>query len=169
MTISEEFSQVLHDWSETFMRRSMHEFIQFSKESGLSMHQIRTLFHLRQDGRCGVSEIGDLLGVTNPAASQMIDRLVLNGYIERTEDPTDRRAKRLKLTFKGSEIVNESIEILRRWMERLTDVLSLEEQKSIISALLILTKTAQDMDPREIHSFGNLKNEMLKQPNSGSE
>lgn len=161
MTISEEFSQVLHDWSETFMRRSMHDFIQFSRDSGLSMPQIRTLFHLRHDGRCGVSEIGDLLGVTNPAASQMIDRLVQNGYVERTEDPADRRAKRLKLTDKGIDIVNESIEIRTRWMERLTDVLTLEEQSSIISALVILTKTAEELDPREDHSFRNLKKELL--------
>jgi DNA-binding MarR family transcriptional regulator len=157
MTISEEFSQVLHDWSETFMRRSMHDFIRFSRDSGLSMPQIRTLFHLRHDGRCGVSEVGDLLGVTNPAASQMIDRLVQNGYVERREDPADRRAKRLKLTEKGSEIVNESIEIRKRWMEGLTDVLTLEEQSSIISALVILTKTAKELDPREDHSFRNLK------------
>ena len=117
------------------------------------MPQIRTLFHLRHDGKCGVSEIGDLLGVTNPAASQMIDRLVMNGYIERTEDPVDRRAKRLNLTSKGRAIVNESIEIRRRWMEELTDALTLEEQKSIISALVILTKVAQDLDPSmEFHS-----------------
>lgn len=169
MTISEEFSQVLHDWSETFMRRSMHEFIQFSKDSGLSMPQIRTLFHLRHDSSCGVSEIGDLLGVTNPAASQMIDRLVLNGYIERTEDPTDRRAKRLNLTDKGRGIVNESIEIRTRWLEKLTDALTLEEQKSIISALVILTKAAKDLDPIENHFFGNLKRETLKEPISEAE
>ena len=147
MTISDEFSQVLHDWSETFMRQSMHDFIRFSKDSGLSMPQIRALFHLRHDSKCGVSEIGDLLGVTNPAASQMIDRLVINGYIERTEDPADRRAKQLKLTGKGRSVVKESIEIRRRWMERLTDALTLDEQNSIISALVILTRTAQDLDP----------------------
>lgn len=146
MTIPEEFSQVLHDWSETFMRQSMHDFIRFTKESGLSMAQIRALFHLHHERKCGVSEIGDLLGVTKPGASQMIDRLVVNGYIQRTEDPADRRAKQLILTTKGRSIVDESIEIRRRWMESLTNLLSLEEQKSIISALVILTKTAKDLN-----------------------
>jgi DNA-binding MarR family transcriptional regulator len=169
MKISEEFSQVLHDWSETFMRQSMHDFIRFSKESGLSMPQIRTLFHLRHDSKCGVSEIGDLLGVTKPGASQMIDRLVINGYIERTEDPADRRAKQLKLTTKGRSIVNESIDIRRRWMENLTDLLTVDEQKSIISALVILTKTAQDLKPgAENHQKkANVKN--LEEPIAGSD
>lgn len=169
MTISEDFSKVLHDWSETFMRRSMHEFIQFSKDSGLSMPQIRTLFHLHHESKCGVSEIGELLGVTNPAASQMIDRLVISGYVERTEDPIDRRAKRLKLTEKGHEIVKESIEIRRRWMERLTDALTLEEQESIISALVILTQAAHDLNPDDNHPHETFKNDVLQEQVSRSE
>ena len=147
MTRSDEFTLVLRDWSETFMRRSMHDFIQFSKDSGLSMAQISALFHLHHGSKCGVSEIGELLGVTNAAASQMIDRLVQNGLIERTEDPVDRRAKQLRLTESGRSIVRESIEVRRRWMEKLTDALTIEEQSSIINALTILTNAALDHDP----------------------
>ena len=169
MTISEEFSQVLHDWSETFMRQSMHDFIRFSKDSGLSMPQIRTLFHLHHDGKCGVSEVGDLLGVTKPGASQMIDRMVINGYIQRTENPADRRAKQLNLTTKGRSIVAESIEIRRHWMERLTDALSLGEQKSIIAALVILTRTAQDLDPGEENYQNIVKKKHLEKPIPGSD
>jgi DNA-binding MarR family transcriptional regulator len=147
MTRSDEFTLVLRDWSETFMRRSMHDFIQFSKDSGISMTQMSALFHLHHGSKCGVSDIGELLGVTNAAASQMIDRLVQNGLIERTEDPDDRRAKQLRLTERGRSIVRESIEVRRRWMERLTDALSIEEQSSIINALTILTNAALDLDP----------------------
>jgi len=138
------------------MRRSMHDFIQFSKDSGLSIAQMSTLFHLHHGSRCGVSNIGDLLGVTNAAASQMIDRLVQHGLIERTEDPVDRRAKQLRLTDKGRSIVRESIEVRRRWMERLTDALSIEEQSSIINSLTILTNAALDLDP------GNNQSEKMK-------
>ena len=147
MTRSDKFSLVLRNWSEIFMRRSMHDFIQFSKDSGLSMTQMTTLFHLHHGSSCGVSNIGDLLGVTNAAASQMIDRLVQHGLIERTEDPIDRRAKQLRLTDRGRSIVRESIEVRRRWMEKLTDALTKEEQSSIINALTILTNAARDLEP----------------------
>jgi DNA-binding MarR family transcriptional regulator len=147
MTRSDKFSLVLRNWSEIFMRRSMHDFIQFSKDSGLSMTQMTTLFHLYHGSRCGVSNIGDLLGVTNAAASQMIDRLVQHGLIERTEDPIDRRAKQLRLTHRGRSIVRECIEVRRRWMEKLTDALTKEEQSSIINALTILTNAARDLEP----------------------
>ena len=147
MTRSDEFTLVLRDWSETFMRRSMHDFIQFSKDSGLSVPQIHTLFHLHHGSRCGVSDIGELLGVTNAAASQMIDRLVQNGFIERSEDPVDRRAKQLRLTERGHGIVRESIEVRRRWLEELTDALSEDEQKSIVAALTVLTDAARHIEP----------------------
>lgn len=163
MTRSDEFTLVLRDWSETFMRRSMHDFIQFSKESGLSMAQMSTLFHLHHCSKCGVSDVGELLGVTNAAASQMIDRLVQNGLIERTEDPIDRRAKQLRLTEHGHSIVRESIEVRRRWMEKLTDALSVEEQQSIIVALTNLTDAARNLEPSDNHTLVNKQNKLHKE------
>jgi DNA-binding MarR family transcriptional regulator len=94
-----------------------------------------------------VSDVGELLGVTNAAASQMVDRLVQYEMIERSEDPVDRRVKQLKLTEKGRGIVQESIEARRRWMEKLTNALTHDEQISIITALTILTNAAHDLEP----------------------
>ena len=147
MTIPEKFTLVLHDWSETFMRRSMRDFVQFSKDSGLTLPQMSALFHLHHGSSCGVSDIGELLGVTNAAASQMVDRLVQYELIERSEDPVDRRVKQLRLTEKGRDVVQESIEARRRWMEKLTNALTHDEQESIITGLTILTNAAHDLDP----------------------
>ena len=163
MTRSDKFSLVLRNWSEIFMRRSMHDFIQFSKDSGLSLTQMTTLFHLHHGSRCGVSNIGDLLGVTNAAASQMIDRLVQHELIERTEDPKDRRAKQLRLTDRGRSIVRESIEVRRRWMEKLTDALTKEEQSSIINALTILTNAARDLEPGKNQIENRRKTDILEE------
>jgi DNA-binding MarR family transcriptional regulator len=47
---------------------------------------------------------GDLirqLGVTKQAASQLIDTLVLRGYLERGVDPDDRRRMTIELTDRG--------------------------------------------------------------------
>lgn len=154
MTIPDKFTLVLRDWSETFMRRSMRDFVQFSKDSGLTLPQMSTLFHLHHGSSCGVSDVGELLGVTNAAASQMVDRLVQYDLIERSEDPIDRRMKQLKLTNKGRAIVQESIEARKRWMAKLTNAITPDEQVSIIIALTILTNAAHDLEP-EINQVGN--------------
>ena len=156
MTIPDKFTLVLRDWSETFMRRSMRDFVQFSKDSGLTLPQMSTLFHLHHGSSCGVSDVGELLGVTNAAASQMVDRLVQYELIERSEDPVDRRVKQLRLTKKGRAIVRESIEARRRWMAKLTNALTPDEQVSIITALTILTNAAHDLEPA-INQVGNFE------------
>jgi DNA-binding MarR family transcriptional regulator len=98
------------------------------------------LFH---GSNSGVSEIGEQMGVTSAAASQAIDRLVLLDLIERTEDPKDRRAKRLALTPKGRTVIESGIEARSRWVEGLTDALTPEQQSMTISALTLLTEAAR--------------------------
>src|SRR4051812_48597950 len=41
------------------------------------------------------------LGVSKQSAGQLVDMLVLRGYIERTTDPTDRRKLTVTLTERG--------------------------------------------------------------------
>jgi DNA-binding MarR family transcriptional regulator len=142
------FSQVLRKWAEVFMRRSMHDFMLFTKKSGISMSQFSTMMHLFHQDGCGVSEIGGQLGITNAAASQLIDKLVQQGFIQRTEDIRDRRAKQLVLTEKGRKLVMESIEARRYWMEELTCALSPDEQQAITRALIILTQAALSLEPQ---------------------
>jgi len=63
--------------------------------------------------------------------------------IERTEDPQDRRAKRLALTPKGRALIEQGIEARSQWVEGLTDALTPEQQSMIISALTLLTAAAR--------------------------
>lgn len=41
------------------------------------------------------------LGVSKQAISQMVEALVVRGYLERTQDPADRRRVKLSLTERG--------------------------------------------------------------------
>lgn len=113
-----ELESALKAWISQIMRLSMRGFITFATESGLSMPQIAVLFRLNGDRRCAVTELGDELGVSGAAASQMVDKLVQLGMVERLEDPQDRRVRRLLLTEKGKKIVERSIEARQEWIGR---------------------------------------------------
>ena len=143
MSTTKVLTEVIREWSEVFMQRSMRDFKRFMDLTGLSFSQINILMRLVHGGSIGVSEIGEQLGVTNAAASQAVDRLVQLGLIERTEDPEDRRAKRLALTQKGHDLIDEGVEARSKWIEGLTDALTPEQQNMIISALTLLTEAAQ--------------------------
>jgi len=143
MSPTKVLTDVIREWSEVFMQRSMRDFKRFMDMTGLSFSQISILMRLVHDKGTGVSEIGEQLGVTNAAASQAVERLVQLDLIERTEDPEDRRAKRLALTQKGRALIEQGIEARSKWIEGVMDVLTLEQQSMIISALTLLNEAAR--------------------------
>ena len=143
MPPTKQLTETVREWSEVFMHRSMRDFKRFMDETDLSFSQMSVLMRLFHGSNCGVSEIGEQLGITNAAASQTVDRMVQLGLIERTEDPDDRRAKRLALTQKGRTVMEKGIEARSQWVEDLTDALTPEQQSLIISALTLLTAAAR--------------------------
>ncbi|MDP3184181.1 MAG: MarR family transcriptional regulator [Anaerolineales bacterium] len=143
MSPTKQFSDVMREWSEVFMHRSVHDFKRFMDDSGISMSHIHILMRLLHGGVCGISDIGDQLGVTNAAASQTVDRLVTMGLLARTEDLSDRRVKQVTLTEQGRNLIQQGIEARRKWIEGLTDALTPEQQNMIISALTLLTEAAR--------------------------
>ncbi len=145
---ADPFVTTLKEWLEISMRHSMRNFIRFARERGFSMSHLGALFHLHRLGSCGVTEIGDHLGVTSAAASQMLDRLVQQGLVSRSEDPEDRRVKRIVLTDRGRRILEESLRARQSWLEDLAQILSESEKAEATAALsLLITKLEQLAQP----------------------
>jgi DNA-binding MarR family transcriptional regulator len=142
MSPAKEFKQVVNEWAKVYMHRSMQDFKRFMEETGLSFSHVNILIRLFHEGMSGVSEIGEQLGITDSAASQTVDRLVGMGLIQRTEDPQDRRAKCLELTPKGRATVESGVEARSKWLEKLTDNFSVEQQEMITSVLILMTEEA---------------------------
>jgi DNA-binding MarR family transcriptional regulator len=146
MTMKQSLSEVLREWVEVFMQRSFRDFRRFMDDNDLSPSQLGSLMQLYRCGTCGVSDISDHLGVTVPAASQLVERLVQQGLLERSEDPHDRRFKQVTLTSRGKAMVEGGFEARQNWMEQLTTAFSPEEQKTIIGALKLLTNAARELE-----------------------
>lgn len=125
------------------MHRSGREFRQFMGRSGLSFSQVNVLMRLFHGSKCGVSGIGEEMGVSNAAASQAVERLVQMGLIERSEDPDDRRHKRLTLTPKGRTLIASGIEDRIAWFADVADGLTADEQQTVIRVLTLLTESAR--------------------------
>jgi DNA-binding MarR family transcriptional regulator len=138
--------QTIREWMDVFMHRSMRGWTRFAKSTGLSMPQFSILMQLHHKGLCGMSEISERFDISNAAASQLVEKLVHAGYLERAEDPSDRRAKLLKLSPSGAKLVEEGINERYRWMDKLTKNLSAEERAKVAEALNILTEAAKKVD-----------------------
>lgn len=152
MSPDQEFSQVLQEWAEVFMHRSMRDFKQFMADSGLSASQLNAMMRLYHGGECEISEIAEHLDVTLAATSQLVERLVQQGLVERVESPHDRRVKLLRLTSQGQVLIQRGIEARRCWMEELTYALSPQEQEEIKRGLKLLTQAARCLEKAQVPS-----------------
>ena len=144
------FSQSIRAWMDTFMHRSMRSWHLFARSTGLSMPQFNILMQLNHTGNCAVGDIGDRFDITNAAASQLVDKLVHSGLIQREEDPHDRRAKLLNLTEKGRELIQQGIEERYRWVDQLAAKLTTEERAKITEALNIMAQAAREREAEPI-------------------
>jgi DNA-binding MarR family transcriptional regulator len=94
------------------------------RDLDISMQQLRAMFFLRDEEQATVGRLADLFSFGLPAASLLADRLVRAGYVERREDPADRRRVLLSLTRVGLRLVTDlregSHSVLRRWMSSLS-------------------------------------------------
>lgn len=128
------------------MHRSMHGWSHFAKSMGLSMQQFGILMQLHHHGECGVSGLSEHFDITSAAVSQLVDKLVQSGLVQREEDPHDRRAKSLNLTDKGKELIQRGIEERYRWVDQLAGKLTVEERAKVTEALNMMTEAAKEME-----------------------
>jgi DNA-binding MarR family transcriptional regulator len=133
----------MHEWMSVIMHQSMSDSLRYCRENNLSMPQIGALFFAAKGGGGGVSALGDHLDVTSAAASQMLDRLVQQGFILRTENPADRRAKQIVLTEKGREVTQGIAYARQQWLDDLAATLSPQEKEHVTEALRILIDKAR--------------------------
>lgn len=130
---------------EQLMRLSMHDFWRYVKSQGLSMPQMMTLRRIHYHGGCNISDISSELGVTSAASSQLLDRLVQQGLVIRSEHPQDRRNKQLALSEKGRRILQEGMRARQRWVQTLIERLNDEERRQVSEALRILIEKTADL------------------------
>ena len=67
-------------------------------EAAITLPQVLLLSHVERRGSASPSELAQALHASLPSVSQMIDRLVQQGLLDRAEDRRDRRRKSLATT-----------------------------------------------------------------------
>ena len=82
-------------------RRSAGGTLALMNEAGLTMAQMVALYVLDYAGPQSVTAVASFLNLSPAATSHLVDRLVVAGFVGRTEDQVDRRQKRVAITPAG--------------------------------------------------------------------
>jgi DNA-binding MarR family transcriptional regulator len=128
-------SELLELWHH-LMRGSTHQLYALIAELDLSMTQMKTLHVLAESpDEVSVKELSDRLGLSLPGASRTVDALLRRGWLERREDPHDRRIKRVDITADG-RVILDRIETARlAGLEQYAAALTPEQRTTLSAAL----------------------------------
>ncbi len=95
----------------------------------LNISQSELLFFSALDTCKGLNspELAKNMGLSASRVSRVVDKLVVNGYLDRNTDATDRRAITLCLTDKGKEIRTKIDKVRNECEARLLDAIPSDE------------------------------------------
>ncbi len=150
MPHSQAIDQHIRKHFELFMQRSLRGIIGSMKQDGVSMPQIYTLMYLYHEGDARISDIGQLMEVGKAAASQLVDRMVQQGLVERVEDDHDRRVKKISLLPKSLVYLEKGVEAQHRQMEQVLALLTPRQLAAVQTGFMYLMEAMNSLEPRPI-------------------
>lgn len=133
-------------WMNILIRLSLHDLNHYARKVGLTLAQMNVLMHLNFQGSKEVNTFCEVMQISPAGASQMIERMVQQGVVQRKESPEDRRVRLVELTAQGEKIVAESIATRQEWVDQLVETLSAEERELVSKVLIILNKRAEQIN-----------------------
>ena len=128
-------AELLELWHH-LMRGSSQQMYALIAELDVSITHMKTL-HVLADGgsELSVKELSDRLGLSLPGASRIVDALMRRGWLERREDPDDRRMKRVRITDEGRKVLDRIEAARLAGLEDYAASLSPEQRTRLSSAL----------------------------------
>lgn len=141
---TEEFSNSLLEGMALLMRVSLQDLMGYIHRKGISMAQINVLYQVYYRGPCEVLAFTRALALSPAGASQLIERMVRQGWVERLNDPADRRVRRVHLTEPGRQLVAESIAARDEWIIRFGARLTGEEKQQVAQVFRLLAEKIED-------------------------
>ncbi len=138
MSSQNNFVKSMEQWANVYLVRSLAEYFEYLKSSGISMHQAYALTYIHYNGPSKISDICEHMMVSAAATSQMMDRLEKQNLVQRTADPGDRRVRNVVLSEVGKQYVEQSIAARENWIRDIPESLSDEQLDQISAALQIL-------------------------------
>lgn len=111
-------------------------------EDQASLPQLRVLTLMEKRGSLTLGGVAAALGVHPSNATRMCDRLVVAGYVDRQDDPDDRRQLRLTLTDAGHRLVESVMSHRRTAVARAMAEMAPEDRALLVSTLEQFTTAA---------------------------
>jgi DNA-binding MarR family transcriptional regulator len=114
--------------------------------SGVTVHQVEALSHLIGSGGMTMQRLAESQCVGLSSATALADRLLRQGLVQRTSDPSDRRVVRLVPTEAATELVQRFTCAKRRMALQALATLDDAEARTVLQLLSKMLEGLQDSE-----------------------
>ncbi len=125
--------------------------------SGLNIYrgQPEILGFLLENGECAQKTLAETMGVSAASIATSIKRMCKAGFVERTEDETDRRINRIRITQKGKEAFLAGREECSKVDARMFSGITDEEIEKFSKILIKITENLSEegLSEKEVMDF----------------
>ncbi|WNG22312.1 MarR family transcriptional regulator [Cystobacter fuscus] len=118
-----------------FVTRTARAFMRVAEAQlrplGLGVAHLPVLICLAEEGSLTQAEIAQRTHVEQPTAAALLQRMDKAGLIEKSPDPSDRRATRIRLSARAEKLLPRALELLGRSNDEATAGLSAKELETL--------------------------------------
>lgn len=100
---------------------------------------VKVIFALSHKGSSSLSQLASHIGVSKPNLTPIIDKLIQDGFVNRYEDPNDRRILRVDLTEKATELHKLQSQKFKDMLSEKLSALDIDDLNSLETSLSQVT------------------------------
>ena len=108
------------------------------KVSSLTLTNFRIINLVDKEKANTASDLANIIGITLPSISELLDKLTTEGLIKKKVDDLDKRVTILSVTNKGKMVVGETKKLIIQKMSKGLSKLTKQQKKQYIELLQIL-------------------------------
>ena len=111
------------------------EFHQVAREHGFSVSEWRVMASLAGGTPVSIGQLAQVAVMKQPTVTRMLDRMALNGHVERLPHDSDRRITLVRITDAGERMVRHLTELAREHERRVLEPFGMESAEALKDTL----------------------------------
>jgi MarR family transcriptional regulator, organic hydroperoxide resistance regulator len=144
----EKVAEILNGFGEVMSRLMVDQLQKHLSELDLTLPQVQVLRILRREGAVPTGRLAVCLRISAPATTQLTDRLIRKGLIERNHSENDRRAVLVALSPSGRCLVDRFRERRDAVFIAALSQLSEAERAQVVSSLQMVIAALESFEAK---------------------
>lgn len=128
---ADRVSEIMPAIMKEFLRSQAGDFHKMK----ITLPQLAIMNILERAREANMTDLAKAMNVTTSAMTGVVERLVRDGYVDRSRDTKDRRIVHIKLTAKGLKTIRAAIEDRKRVTIKMFGMISQEEREKYLEIL----------------------------------